>query len=117
MEFSKKKFGCVLVIKPVHKRIDVSVSTFFKSSCADLINVGNRQIVLDLSSVEFVDSSGLGAIISIWKTLKQSQGQFAICGIKGIVMNLFTLTRMNTVVPIFTSDEEAVYKLASQIAA
>jgi anti-sigma B factor antagonist len=112
MQIHDKKIGEILVVKPLEKRIDASVSTGFKSIMIDWINNGNKRIVLDLSEVEFVDSSGLGAIVSSLKTIG-NEGDLVICGIRETVMNLFRLTRMNRVFQIFSTDEEALKALTN----
>jgi anti-sigma B factor antagonist len=112
MQISDKKIGEILVIKPLEKRIDASIATDFKGRMMDWINAGNKRILLDLAEVEFVDSSGLGSIVSSLKTMG-SEGDLAICGIKETVMNLFRLTRMNRVFQIFSSEDEALKILSS----
>ncbi len=111
MEIEEKKVGEVLVVLPREKRIDASVSTGFKGRMVDWINQGNKRIVLDLSEVDFIDSSGLGAIVSSLKTLG-TDGDLVICGIRETVMGLFKLTRMNRVFQIFNDESEAIKALA-----
>jgi len=114
MQINEKRIGEILVVRPLEKRIDASVSTGFKGIMIDWINNGNKQIVLDLSEVEFIDSSGLGAIVSSLKTIG-NEGDLVICRIRETVMNLFRLTRMNRVFQIFSSEDEAVKALSNRI--
>jgi len=111
MEIEERKVGNVLVVLPREKRIDASVSTGFKGRMVDWINQGNRHIVLDLSEVDFIDSSGLGAIVSSLKTLG-NDGDLVICGIRETVMGLFKITRMNRVFQIFATESEAIEALS-----
>ncbi len=111
MEIEERKVGNVLVVLPREKRIDASVSTGFKGRMVDWINQGNRRIVLDLSEVDFIDSSGLGAIVSTLKTLG-NDGDLVICGIRETVMGLFKITRMNRVFQIFATESEAIEALS-----
>jgi anti-sigma B factor antagonist len=67
--------------------------------------------VLDLSGVEFVDSSGLGAIVSCLKRLGP-RGSLAIAGAQGSVQRLFTLTRMDRVFPLHETVDAAVDSLS-----
>jgi len=107
MQIEGKKIGDLLVVTPLEKRLDASSAVDFKGKIVDWINAGNNRIVLDLSQVDFVDSSGLGVIVSCLKTLGGS-GDLMICGIKETVMSLFQLTRMNRVFQIFPSQAEAL---------
>jgi anti-sigma B factor antagonist len=108
MNLEIKKEGEVSIVKPLNKDINASVSTDFKGSFVDLINQGNNYFLLNLSLVDFIDSSGLGAIISILKTLEHNKGVIALCEIQEPVLNLFRLTRMNQVFKIFESEEDGL---------
>lgn len=112
MQIQDTKVDDVLVIQPQDKRIDASVATEFKGRIVDWINAGNTRIVLDLSHVDFIDSSGLGAIVSSLKTIGNN-GDLVICGIQETVMSLFKLTRMNRVFQIFPSQPEAIKALSA----
>lgn len=107
MKAQNKKIGDILIVTPIETLIDASLATDFKSRMADWINEGNNRILLDLSHVDFIDSSGLGAIVSSLKTIGK-KGDLVICGIKDTVKSLFELTRMHRVFQIFSSQEEAL---------
>jgi anti-sigma B factor antagonist len=111
MQIQDKKVGNILILKPSEKRIDASVATDFKGKIIDLINAGNRKIVLNLDGVDFIDSSGLGAIVSSLKAIG-NEGDLVICGISETVMTLFRLTRMNRVFQIFSTEDEALKALS-----
>jgi anti-sigma B factor antagonist len=111
MQIQSSKVGDVLVVIPMEKRIDAYTAPDFKGRMVDWINSGNLRIVLDLSHVEFIDSSGLGAIVSTLKTIGE-KGNLVICGIQKTVSTLFQLTRMNRVFQIFSTQEEALKALA-----
>ncbi len=110
MQIEHKTVNGILVVIPLEKRIDASSATDFKQKLIDWISQGHRRILLDLSRVDFVDSSGLGAIVSGLKTIG-TNGDMVICGIRDTVMSLFQLTRMNRVFQIFPSQDEAVQAL------
>jgi anti-sigma B factor antagonist len=107
MQIEGKKIDDLLVVTPMEKRLDASVAADFKGKIVDWINAGHNRLLLDLSLVDFVDSSGLGAIVSCLKTLG-GNGDLMICGIKETVMSLFQLTRMNRVFQLFPNQTEAL---------
>lgn len=111
MQIKDKKVAGILIVKPADKRIDASVATDFKGKMIDWINAGNKRIVLNLSDVDFIDSSGLGAIVSSLKAIG-NEGDLVICGVKDTVMTLFSLTRMNRVFQMFATEEEALKALS-----
>ena len=87
--------GGVAVVAPTVRRLDASVAPAFKQEVVQGL-AGGRRLVVDLSGVEFLDSSGLGALVSILKAMG-AQGSLAVCGAHGSVLNLFKLTRMDKV--------------------
>jgi anti-sigma B factor antagonist len=102
----------VAVVAPTGKRLDAAVAPAFRQAVLALIEGGERRLVLDLAGLEFLDSSGLGAIVSILKALG-SRGALAVCGLHGAVLSLFQLTRMDKVFVITASREEALARLAA----
>lgn len=107
MEMNMWKEGSILIVQPMEKRIDSLTAADFKRIMIGVINKGNDKIALDLSNVDFVDSTGLSAIISVFKSIGNN-GVFTICCLSDIVKSMFTLTHMNRLFNIFPSVEEAV---------
>jgi anti-sigma B factor antagonist len=111
MDLETKKSDDIVFLKPLKQNIDATASTQFKARVMDLINQGNNFFLLNLSDVEFVDSSGLGAMISILKTLKLNNGDIVLCNLNMAVLNLFNLTRMNNVFNIRSNEKEGLEAL------
>src|SRR3954454_18245678 len=112
MRFEQTEKGDVLVAKVLDSRIVADVAPRFKHQLIDYINEGNRSIVLDLKAVSFIDSSGLGALVSSLKAIG-GDGDLVLCGTGGTVASMFKLTRMDKVFRMFGTTEEAVAALTS----
>lgn len=80
-------------------RLDASFAPQFKADMMEIVNAGARRIVLDMSAVKLIDSSGLGTLVSILKALN-GQGSIVIRGASPTVLGLFKLTRMDRVFTI-----------------
>ena len=109
---SEEQRGDVLIVRVDEKRVDASRAPLFKDEMTRRIEAGHTRLVLDLSGVEFVDSSGLGAIVACLKRLGP-RGDLAIAGAKGPVSRLFTLTRMDKVFRLHDTVEAAVAQMSS----
>ncbi len=114
MQLEEKKSGNVLVVSILETRMDARVAADFKSRMFNLISSGNTFIVLNFSDVDFIDSSGLGAIVSVLKTIGKN-GDIVLSGINDTVMTMFRLTRMDKVFDIFTTEQDAVTELSKKI--
>ncbi len=102
----------VLVVKLHESRLDSYVATEFRDEMDRLSKNGGSQIVLDLGNVEFVDSSGLGAIVTTQKRLG-SDRDLVICGANEPVTRLFKLARLDKIFRIVDSVEDALTSLSS----
>ena len=107
MKFDERQEQQATVIKPLEKRLDSNVSEELKSHMNTIVQNGHLKVVLDLSDVEFVDSSALGAIIATMAAL-QPHGRLMVCGVKNNVLALFRLTRIDRVIPVMENIDEAI---------
>jgi len=97
----------VAVAELREKALDASNSESFKKTMASTLE-SFQKVILDLTRVEFIDSSGCGAILSCVRQLADRGGELRICGVQKNVQRLFELVRMNRVVDIYSNKEEAV---------
>lgn len=113
MEMIDVKSVCeVAVITLKVKRLDASAAPAFKQNVLDVIGAGEPRLVLDLDGVEFIDSSGLGAMVGIRKSLG-GLGALTLCNVSGSVLSLFRLTRMDKVFSIVADRDEAISRVYS----
>lgn len=103
----------VFVVQPMARKIDFDSATDFKGTMVDFINRGNLRIVLDLSNVDAVDSTGLGMIVSSLKSLGHD-GCMTICGLSDSVRSVFTMTHMHKLFDIVPTLDEAIEKSKSR---
>ncbi len=65
-------------------------------------------IVLDLSGISFIDSSGIGAIVFLFKRLKEQQRSMGIIGVQGQPHELMTLLRIDSAIPLNSGDDQEI---------
>jgi anti-sigma B factor antagonist len=111
MRFEESKIGNVFIAKVLESRIAVDVASRFKQDLIEYATKGNRTIVLDLSEVTFIDSSGLGALIGSLKFIGDD-GEIVLCGARDTVASMLKLTRMNKIFRMFLSPEDAICALS-----
>ena len=101
----------VSVLKVAGARIDAASAAAFRESLAAFVQRGVIRFVIDLSAVTFIDSTGLGALVSALKHAGPS-GEVVVAGARESVATLFKLTRMDKVFRMFPTDVEAVAAMA-----
>lgn len=98
--------GVAVAAVPVDE-LDASNSGEFKRDIAPVL-AANSKLVLDLGQLRFVDSSGLGAMLSCLRQLSAKNGDLKLCGMSKQVRALFELVRMHRIFDIYGTREEAV---------
>jgi anti-sigma B factor antagonist len=111
MILESENIGDITYVKVQIERLDAARCVSFKEEIKEMISKGGHSIVLDFSTVKFMDSSGLGAVVSVLKMLTGKR-ELVLCGVKGMVLDLFKLTRMDRVFMMTETKEDAIQKLA-----
>ena len=106
MEMTTSNYNGALVIAVEEARIDAAVAMRFKERMKDLTSHAPQQVIVDLSSVNFVDSSGLGAVVGAMKQLGRGR-HMDLVGLSSTVDKVFRMTRMDSVFRIYKSLDEA----------
>lgn len=99
MDIAASRAGQALVLAVRDSRIDASVAIEFKESVRTEAEAPGDPVILDLSRVTFLDSSGLGAVVAVMKLLAPER-KLELAGLTGPVAKVFRLTRMDTVFTI-----------------
>lgn len=112
MKLNSRTEHDVLVVSIEEPRIDAAIAIEFKDSMRTETDTGADVVVLDLGQVDFIDSSGLGAIVASMKQLG-SQRKLILAGLTPSVEKVFRLTRMDSVFSIFSTLDGALDELKS----
>jgi anti-sigma B factor antagonist len=118
MEFTLTQVGRVLVVSFVDRvNLEGDASLVFKERLKTLIADGNVHVVMDLGNVGFLDSQGLGALISCLKVLRQIEGSFVLTNLSEPVEAVLRITRLIRVFDVQPSVDDALRLVARQPAA
>lgn len=110
MNLMSKTHGNCLLIKVDEPRIDAAAAVEFKDAMRGLVEDGPERVVLDMSVVDSIDSSGLGAIVAVMKMIGPDR-KLELCALSNKVKTVFRLTRMDAVVTIHADVEDALSPL------
>jgi anti-sigma B factor antagonist len=84
----------------------LTISTLFGLQAA-LRDTGNADTVIDVTDVPYMDSAGLGTLLSHWAHTQHVSAKFAVTGVSPRIAVLLEVTKVNTVLPMFATAEEA----------
>lgn len=115
MEFTKREDSGVTIIS-MSGRLDLGSGGKLKDEIKELLKAEKTSIHLNLDNVEFVNSSGLGALVSIMKEIRIHRGRLTISDLADYVREIFDITQLSHIFEIFTTENEAIksYQYVSQ---
>jgi len=108
MAFTKEKYENVLVEVVNLERATLKEAEQFKQVLIEDIKEGYKNLVVDLNSCEFIDSTFLGALVVSLKKATSLGGDLKLVGFKPAVNSMFELTRLHRVFEAFTTREDAI---------
>jgi anti-sigma B factor antagonist len=89
-------------------RFNALIAEPVKEQLKEYFNKPKTKLILDLESIDFIDSTGFGVFLSIMKTANNNYGFFKICNINSEVMELFKLLQLHNVFEIYNTLDDCV---------
>jgi anti-anti-sigma factor len=96
------------VVFLVSGRMDAENAPQFEQKCRACIAEGHTSLVVDLGKLVYISSMGLRSFISVAKTLQEKEGTLRICNLKGLVKQVFEITGLLELFPVYESVEAAL---------
>ena len=95
-------------VLPLSGEIDLAVSPRIAASLEEMIAKKPERLVVDLSNVSYVDSSGLAVLIEAMQNVEKYGGKFAVVGIQDTVRSIFEIARLDQIFRIFPDVDAAL---------
>lgn len=103
----KEQYGTV-ILELKGKLVGGPISGRINSTLNNLLDQGKKKIVVDLSRVTSLNSSGMGTLISGYTMVKDSGGALKLANVTVKIQSLLSMTRLNQIFEIYNSVDEAV---------
>jgi anti-sigma B factor antagonist len=108
VKLTSRQVGDVAVIDAAGRITLGEGASHFREMIRDIVSKGNKKILLNLSDVSYIDSSGIGEMVSGFTTVTNSGGQLKLIGLSKRVKDLLQITKLYTVFEVFDDEAEAV---------
>jgi anti-sigma B factor antagonist len=108
LNIQQRRVGDITVLDMVGKVTIDGTSNALHACIRDLLEKGQNQILLNLAGVAYIDSSGLGELISCHVTLNKSGGQMKILHLTQRLRELMTITKLLTIFDVYDNEAEAI---------
>lgn len=107
MEIKQRDHGGIAILD-LSGRLDLSSGTILKEHIKKLFAKNVTSVHLNLAGVEFINSSGLGSLVSIMKETRLVKGRFTLSNLANYVQEIFEITQLSHIFEIYTTEEEAL---------
>ena len=111
MKIDKFEKGDVTVVVP-HGSLDIDTRKLFKDVLIGLIDTGATAILVDLSAVDFITSTGLSALIMPAMRLEKESGKFAVCSLNENITRVFEICGFSTIMNVYPSADSALENMS-----
>jgi anti-sigma B factor antagonist len=108
MQISERQSGSVTVLDLSGKITLGEDGTLLKDKLQSLLHQGKKSILVNLGQVQYVDSAGLGALVSAYTTVTREGGSLKLVNVTKKLQDLLSITKLLTVFDTYDSEDEAV---------
>jgi anti-sigma B factor antagonist len=109
MGFTVRKNGKDVVVVDVEGQLIVGNRQELKQKILEALDAGDRKFLIDFTRTGYIDSSGLGVLVSLSKKIRDEGGELKLAGLNEDLRTLFELTKLDT---LFTISDTAADALA-----
>lgn len=106
---AREEHGCLVAV--VRGRLDTVSAGEFELKMDGLMAGASRNVILDLSGLDYISSAGLRSILAFSRKVKGAGGGMALCGVAGLPREVLLLSHFETVFPLHASVEDAAKSL------
>jgi len=99
------------VLLKVSGRMDAENAHEFEQACETWIAGGRKHLIADLDGLQYVSSMGLRSFLTVAQKLQSDSGSLILCGLHGLPRQVFELTRLIGLFPVFDTAEQALATL------
>ncbi len=108
VKLTTRQVGDVTVIDAAGRITLGEGASTLRDSIRDLSAKGNKKVLLNLAEVSYIDSSGIGEMVSGFTTITNGGGQLKLLGLSKRVKDLLQITKLYTVFEAFDDEAEAI---------
>ncbi len=108
VKLTSRQVGDVTVLDAAGRITLGEGASTFREKIRELVNNNNKKVLLNLSDVSYIDSSGIGEMVSGFTTVTNSGGQLKLLGLSKRVKDLLQITKLYTVFEAFEDEAQAV---------
>ncbi len=107
LKISALQNGSINVLEVKGSLIGGEETDEMSNAVADMIERGNKKLIIDLSKVDYLNSTAIGALVKAHTTYKKAGGNVKLCGVNKNINNIFVITKLTMVFDVVDSKDDA----------
>jgi anti-anti-sigma factor len=96
------------VLLKITGRMDAENAHEFEQACDRWVTLGAKHLIADLDGLQYVSSMGLRGFLAVAQKLQSASGSLILCGLKGLPRQVFEMTRLIGLFPVFDTTQQAI---------
>lgn len=108
VKLTTRQVGDITVVDAVGRITLGEAATIFRDTIRQLVSSGHKKLLLNLADVSYIDSSGIGEMVSGYTTVNNQGGQVKLLNLTKRVKDLLQITKLYTVFEVFEDESAAV---------
>lgn len=108
MNLTTEQAGAIAIVRVAESRVMYPMLGAFSSAITGLVGTGQRNILIDLSPVTYVDSATIGCLMDLYRQITAAGGQLKLSGIQKRVETMLTMTGAQNFIQLHTDEQSAI---------
>jgi anti-anti-sigma factor len=104
-----------VAILNLNGRLDLTSANELKAASREIMGTGSRKLILNMGKVDFINSSGLGTLVSILKDVRSANGRLKLSNLAPYVKEIFEITQLSNIFDICDDEKHAKSSLSETI--
>jgi len=114
VSFQTKSMGDVCVVSPEGKIVIGDEVGALREKIKELLEGGNKNILINLANVSYIDSTGVGALVGSFTTIRNQGGQMKLSNLSQRVRDILLVTKLLTVFDVYETETEGTKSFAAK---
>ena len=114
VSFQTKNLGDVCVVSPEGKIVIGDEVGALREKIKELLEGGNKNILINLANVSYIDSTGVGALVGSFTTIRNQGGQMKLSNLSQRVRDILLVTKLLTVFDVYENETEGTKSFAAK---
>jgi len=110
----QRQVGSITILAPKGYLTGGDETAELEQTIKSLIESGNRNLIINLSDTQFLNSTALGVLISAHTSYVKRDGQVKLCSVDKRIENIFVITKLSMVFDVYSTEEQAIASFAER---